>query len=92
MRKRSWLLFILIALLWWLNFYTKRRKPDMQFLPSAGIARPSLEEIKAKEKVLNENLIKKAQKTFFDETGREAKDTKELIDRGLISGPESISP
>ncbi|MCD6311329.1 MAG: hypothetical protein J7M11_02610 [Elusimicrobia bacterium] len=91
MKKRSWLLFILIALLWWLNFYTKRKKPEIKFLPQTEIPRPSLEEIEAKEKILKENLIKKARKVFFDETGREAKDTNELIERGLIS-PESVSP
>jgi len=91
MKKRSWLLFILIAVLWWLNFYTKRRKTQIKFLPNTAVPRPSLKEIETKEKALKEKLIKQAQKVFFEETGRKAKDTNELIERGLISR-ESVSP
>lgn len=84
MKKRSWLLFILIALLWWLSFYAKRRKTEIKLLPQAGITRPSLEEIEAKEKALKEQLVEKARKTFFESKGREAKDTNELIEEGLL--------
>ncbi|MEA2081434.1 MAG: hypothetical protein U9O97_01650 [Elusimicrobiota bacterium] len=89
MKKRAWLLFVLIALLWWLNFYTKRKKPVVKFLPKTVTHRPSLAEIETKERLLKERLIKKAREVFYAETGREAKDTNELIERGLIS-PESL--
>ena len=84
MKKRSWLLFILIALLWWLNFYAKRRNTEIKLLPQTGIPRPSLEEIEAKEKALKEQLIEKARKIFRESKGREVRDMDELIEEGLL--------
>jgi hypothetical protein len=84
MKKRSWLLFVLIALLWWLGFYAGRRKAPEALIPRIAAPRPSLKEIEEKEKALKEELLKKARQTFRESKGREAEDINELIEEGLI--------
>ena len=92
LRKRGFILLLLIALIWWLNFYRRRLSgKGIGIVLSPSSSRVDINELKKKDDVLKDEIVRKAEKAFRSEFGREPEGITELVEEGFLSPEISYS-
>jgi len=87
MRKKGFILLILVSGLWWWYFYRTRTssgKTEILKFPS-DIRQTDAKAIDKKERALEAELIRKAEKAFTLEYGRKPENLTELVEKGFLS-------